>query len=111
MRTVDLTRVAAESCATGCLGRNVNINEEMYNALSGQELLPQGGAPGKHLVLHLNQSGCGKELRGGRGFLASRNQFRHPYLAVGVVGVAFAVATFQSRADSPDLIHAYHHSG
>ena len=39
------------------------------------------------------------------------HQFRDPYLTVGVIGIAFAIAAVQSWADSPDLIDAENRVG
>jgi hypothetical protein len=40
-----------------------------------------------------------------------RYQLRHPYFAVGVIGIALAIATVQGGANSPDLIDANNGAG
>ena len=68
-------------------------------------------APGKHFVLHLDQSGRREQFRGGRRFLTGRNKSCHPYLAISKIWIAFAVATFQGGTYSPDLKNAPYHAG
>jgi hypothetical protein len=68
-----------------------------------------GGTPGKHCILNLNQRGCRLHFGKLVCLFPSTNEPRHPYLSVGVVGIAFAVPAIEGRANPLHLIKSGDH--